>query len=305
MCNAAKHSPGCTCGFGPPYLAGYSPTNVTEWALEVLDRPELARRGLIDMSWDDKSINEFLQLYLQVRNSDLPRQTQVARIRELLGLRKKVEEQVTEEWINVPLYRFGAPPVKGAKVEYSEGEHVAKSAGWLVKVFGVGSGDTTTLQVNKSKTFVAESGSCKIVLVPVKLRVARIAVYDNNRLIGRGYDAQVAPIADGDNHLKGRICRSAPAGGCVSGPTEGAEVLDLGLSGDTSSAIHHDTRTWESNVSSEISLKLGKLVNVSALVSVKRSRRLQLSFALPSGYDYLGYLCAGVTWWKRPATSAH
>jgi len=291
------------CGFGPPYLASYSPTNVTEWAEEVLNRPALARRGLQEMAWDEESIEEFLGLYLEIRNSDLPRETRISRIRELLGLRKKVEESVSEEWINVPLYRFGAPAVKGASVEYSEGESTAKSGGWIVKVFGVGSGDTTTLQVNKSKTFVANDGTCKIVSVPVKLRVARIAVYDSARLIGRGCDAQVAPISDGDNHLKGRVCRSVPAGHCVSGPTDGAEILDVGLSGDTSNAVHHDRRSWESDVANELSLKLGKVLNVSALVSIKRSRRLELSFALPAGHDYLGYLCPGVTWWQRPTSA--
>jgi hypothetical protein len=302
MCNAAKHGAGCNCGFGPPYPLSYTQAGVTEWSEEVLDNPALVTRGLSEMAWDDASIEAFLARYLELRNSDLPRNTIVSRIRELLGTRRKLETDVTEDWINVPLYRFGAPSVDGAAVEYSEGESFVGGGGWSVKVFGIGAGNTTSLQVNKSRTFVAGPGICKLVFIPIKLRVSRIAVYDGVRLVGRGIEAQVAPLREsGDEHLKRRGCRTLPKGSCTRGPAEHIDMLECLLSGDDSADIHRDQRSWDVDIAHEVSVTLMNFANVSALVSVKRTRRLELSFSLPAGHDYRAYLCPGITWWDRPA----
>lgn len=301
MCNAAKHSPGCDCGFGPPYPPSYSLAGVTEWAEEAADNASLVTRGLREMSWDQASIDEFLARYQEIRNSDLPRKTTIDRIRKLLGIRRKVTEDVTDDWIRVPLYRFGAPPVPGSAVEYSEGESLTGGGGWKVKVFGVGSADTTSLQVSKSRTFVATAAKCKLVYVPVMMRVTRIAVYDHDRLVGRGVEAQVAPLREsGDEHLRRRGCATLPRGACTHGPTADAEVLECLLSDDDSDDVHHEHRSWEADVAHEVSVALGRFASVSALVKVKRTRRLELSFSLPAGHDYRAYLAPGVTWWERP-----
>ncbi len=172
MCNAAKHSPGCQCGFGPPYPPSYTANGVTEWAEEALDNSSLVTRGLREASWDQASIAAFLARYLGLRNSDLPRNTVITSIRELLGMRRKVVESVTDDWIDVPLYRFGAPSVTGAFVEYSEGESMVGGGGWSLKVFGIGTADSTSLQVSKSRTFVAAvASSCKLVFRAVCSRV--------------------------------------------------------------------------------------------------------------------------------------
>jgi hypothetical protein len=305
MCNAAKHSPGCDCGFGPPYPPGYSVGEVREWAEEVLDDSRLVRQGLEEMAWDETSIEAFVQRYFEIKNADLPRDTMVSRIRQLLGMRRKVTEKVTVDWINVPLYQFAAPPVRGASVEFGEGESLTEGAGWSVRVFGIGAGNTATLQVSRARTYTAENGNCKIVLVPVKLQVAHIAVYDNNRLIGRGYEAQVAPVTEGgDNQLRRRECRSLPPERAFSGPEEAEDILELSLAHDNSDSIHKDKRTWETDVAHEVLVKLKNLADVSALVKVKRTRRLELSFSLPAGHDYVAYICTGSTWWKTPRRRA-
>ena len=302
MCNAAKHSPGCSCGFGPPYPASYSAVNTTEWSREVLQRPDLVTRGLRDSAWDAKSIEEFVEKYLEIKNSELPADTMVSRIRELLGMRRKVVESITEDWINVPLYRFGAPDVTDAKVEYSEGEGVADGSGWSLRVFGVGTGATTTVQVNKARTFVAEAGTWKQVYVPVKLVVSRIAVYEGDRLIGRGVDAQVAPPRDdGDQFLRRRAVKSVPRLALGDRPDDFDDVLECDLIADDTGAVHRDKRSWETDVAQEVGVRLSKVANISALVSVKRTRRLGLEFALPAGHDYLAYLCPGTLWWERPS----
>lgn len=231
MCNAARHSPGCECGFGPPFPPNYVTSGVTEWSEEVLDNASLVTRGLREMSWDELSIDEFLARYAEIRNAGLPRESLIASIRELLGMRRKVAESVRDDWIRMPLYRFGAPAVPGALVEYSEGESLL-GGGWSLKVFGIGSADTTSLQVSKSKTFVANAGTCKLVYVPVLMRVTRMAVYDGDRLLGRGVEAQVAPLREtGDEHLKRRGCTTLPPGSCMQGPMELGKSLSLGTEG--------------------------------------------------------------------------
>lgn len=301
MCNAAKHPPSCSCGFGPPYPPSYEVGEVTEWAEEVLDRPKLVQRGLREMSWDAPSIETFVAQYAELRSSPLPRDSRISRIRELLGLRRKKVEEVFTDWIHVPLYRFGAPPVAGAKVEYSEGESRVDGSGWKLKVFGVGAGDTTSLHVTTSRTFVATAGACKVVYVPVMLQVSKIAVFERDRFIGHGCQAQVAPPdVSGDPHLYKRGCRSLPHGECGGGPRDYHDLLDVALSGDATGEVHRDRRGWEADVAREVSVSLAGIADVSALVSVKRTRRLELAFELPAGHDYRALLCDGLTWWERP-----
>ncbi len=112
----------------------------------------------------------------------------------------------------------------------------------------------------------------------------------------------MAPLKEsGDEQLKKRGCSTLPKGTCAAGPTENADVLECLLSGDTSDAVHRDKRSWEADVAHEVSVQLGKFANVSALVRVKRTRRLELSFALPAGHDYRAYMAPGITWWERPS----
>lgn len=47
-------------------------------------------------------------------------------------------------------------------------------------------------------------------------------------------------------------------------------------------------------------MPLGKHVDVSALVSVKRTRRLELAFELAGGHDYRALVCNGFTLWQSP-----
>ena len=69
MCNAAKHPPGCDCGFGPPYPPSYSTGNVTDWSRQVVDRPDLIQRGLRESAWDEEAIDEFVQKYLELKSA--------------------------------------------------------------------------------------------------------------------------------------------------------------------------------------------------------------------------------------------
>lgn len=206
MCNAKKHSPGCSCGFGPPYPPRYHVGDVREWAEEVVARPSLRRRSLRQEGWDEGSIKTFAERFTAMRHSAPPRPTQVERVKEWLGMRKRVVEERWTEVVNVPLYRFGAPPVRGAKVEYSEGETLQGAAIWKLKFWGVGTGPSTSLEVSRTCYFSASNGASKEVFVPVMVCVSRVAIYDGDRLVGRGHEAQVAPPeVSGDALLKNGV----------------------------------------------------------------------------------------------------
>lgn len=302
MCNAKKHSPGCTCGFGPPYPPNYRITGVTEWADAVVDQPTLVRRGLREEGWDAQSIQTFATRFAALQGEQMPRGSRIDRIRELLRMRTRVVENTWNEVVEVPLYRFGAPPVRGAKVEYSEGDTTTHGSGWNLNFRAVGVAASTSVEVTKSRTFVASEGAWKQVYVPVMVRVSRVAVYDGDKFVGHGHDAQVAPpTASGDPLLQKRGIRSAEeTAASAGGNLDYYDMVDLALSGDVTGTIHKERRSWITDVARELSIPLGKIVNVSALVRVKRTRRLELAFELPAGHDYRAYLCNGFTHWDLP-----
>jgi hypothetical protein len=303
MCNAKKHSPGCMCGFGPPYPPRYHVSGVTEWEEEVVNRPQLVRRSLREAGWDERSIREFAQRYAALRREPIPRNSQIDRVRELLRMRERVIEKTWDEVVEVPLYRFGAPPVKGAKVEYSEGESRTHGSGWKLRFTGIGVARTTSVEISKSRTFVASDGAWKQVYVPVLVRVSEVIVYDGGRFVGRGLEAEVVPPKEaGDPLLQRRGIRSVDG---VVGPGAGEtldfhDMIDLALAADTTGTVHKEKRVWVTDVGWDLSLPLGKLVDVTALVRVKRVRQLELQFELPAGHDYLAYLCKGFTYWDSP-----
>lgn len=305
MCNAAKHSPSCMCGFGPPYPPTYRIGSVTPWEEEVLDDPKVAKERLRQAGYDDRSINAFAKRLAEVRRSPAPRSTRLEQVRELLGMRKRVAEETWLEMVDVPLYRFAAPNVKGAKVEYSEGTITADGSGWRVILGGLGIGRTKTVEISKSRMFQAGAGEAKQVYVRIMVRITKVAVYDGDRLVGRGHTAEVAsPSESGDPQLLRRGVRSlkGPPPRHEAGTLDFHDMVDLALSGDQTGAIHKEKRSWVTDISREVRLNLakGKLVGVSALATVRRTRRLELSFELPAGHDYHVYLCNGFTHWQSP-----
>lgn len=309
MCNAKKHSPGCSCGFGPPYPPRYRVGEVREWAAEVVDRPSLLRRGLREEGWDERSISAFAERFATMRRSSVPRSTQVERVKEWLGMRKRVVEKTWTEVVHVPLYRFGAPPVPGAKVEYSEGETIREGAGWRLKFWGVGIGDSTSLEISRTCFFTASNGDSKEVFVPVMVRVSRVAIYDGDQVVGYGHEAQVAsPEESGDPLLKNRGIRLVtddPENGGAQARTY-HEVIDLSLSGDSTDAVHKERRSWSTDVAHDVSVPLMKVpgLDVAALVNVKRTRQLALVMNLPSGHDYRGLIGNGFLVWEAPRRAA-
>lgn len=285
MCNAAQHSPACVCGFGPPNPGRIIAEGVTEWAEEVLVEPKIVRPSLEAAGWDEPGINVFLALYENLRGSSVAHPTLVERVKELLGQRTQIETEVCEDWIKVPLFRFGAPPVPGAVVSYSEGSTTSEAKSWGVKVFAVGTGRTTDLAIHQTRTFEANSGTYKEVFAKVKLRVVKITTYEGVRRVGTGYRAEVVlPKNKREGSLRGRGCDNIAAETCKQGVEEDdVSPLEYWFAGDSSDAIHRDERSWDFDVAKELSLRLQKNVNVGALVRIKRLRRLASRDSAPRG----------------------
>lgn len=303
MCNAAKHSSSCMCGFGPPYPPTYRIGSVTPWEDEVLDDPKTAKVRLRQAGYDESSIESFASRLAELQRAPVPRSTRAEQLRELLGMRTRVVERSWAEMIDVPLYRFAAPNVKGAKVEYSEGTAHADGSGWRIKFPGIGIGRTKTVEITRSRVFEAGAGEAKQVYVRVLVRITKEAVYDGERLVGRGYTAEVAsPSESKDPHLLRRGIRSVtwPTTRIDEASLDFHDMVDLALSGDRSGAIHKEKRSWVTDVTREVKITLGQGVNVSALAMVKRTRRLELVFDLPAGHNYQAYLCNGFTHWVSP-----
>jgi hypothetical protein len=290
------------CGFGPPNSGRIIIEGVTEWAEQALQEPKIVRPSLETAGWDEPGIRSFLASYDKLRGANVPHPTIIDRIRELLGQRTQIETEISEDVIKVPLYRFGAPPIPGAVVSYSEGSTNSEMTGWGLKVLSVGIGRTTDLAVHQTKTFEAKHGTYKEIFAKVRLRVAKIATYEGVRRVGTGYRAEVVlPKKNRETSLRGRGCDDISAETCRQSMGEDAvSPLEYWFAGDSSGAIHSDERSWDFDVAKQLSLRLQNHVEVSALVRIKRLRRLALAIRLPAGHDYYGHVGRRALWWERP-----
>lgn len=304
MCNAHRHSPGCSCGFGGQgqRYGRISFRSSSNWAQTAVREPWMIRKGLDDLNWDEKGVKKFLAEYSRLRRQELGEHTLAARLQEMLGWRvMEVEEEWTET-LHVPLYRFSAPRAPGATVTYNETLERAWAAGWNVKVFGVGTGSTTDMMIDVNYSFVATQGQCMVIAVPVAMRVERIVVRDRGTVVGRGARAEVdLPKSRLERFLAKRVCRAVGAEECArhrDDPPEDTVEAQLGQE-----APHHVqrlTKRWRSGSEREFRLGLKRVVEVGPQIRVVRRRELSLDFALPGGHDYHGNLCRGRLWWERP-----
>jgi hypothetical protein len=264
----------------------------------------MVRRSLKESGWDRRAVQRFVEEYVSIQRGTLPRATRIERVRALLGMRRVVKRNSWTEVVEVPLYRFGAPPVLGAKVEYSEGETLGDGSGWSIKFRGVGLGSTTNVQIKRTNTHTATDGAWQLVYVPVLVRITEVEVYDGEALVGRGHEAVAVPANESNDPLLQR--RGVRAIDSVTGAAGGGDTIDfydsveLDVANDNSGEVHKMKRGWEIDVARELTIPLSALCDVSALVKIKRVRSLELAFELPSGHHYRAYLCRGFTHWESP-----
>src|SRR5690606_10477508 len=147
--------------------------------------------GLTELGLTDRSIEEFLADYSRLLDTGLPEPTLVLRINQMLGRHRIVEKRVVRERLRVPLFRFSAPRVRGARVEYSEASGTKAKGRWWARIFGVGTGGSQEVSYETEHCYAAAHGQCKLIYVPVPLRIAEVDVYKDGVKVGEGLRAEV------------------------------------------------------------------------------------------------------------------
>lgn len=299
MCNAWNHDPGCACGFGEPAKGVAHIVSQSEWPEDVQDEPVLLRLGLRELGWGSNEIAEFIH---SVDALESAVQDRVDRIRRVLSRYRMEEIDHHTETIDVPIFRFSVPKVARAEITYYESESSTGERQLNLKIFGTGTGGSKTLEVERSATYLATAGDCKVVTVPIRMRVARVKTLHGNRYMGDGVRAEVVvPKAGPRQLLRGRGCKSLKDGSCREPGSD--PVLDQVVHNsarDSSGAIHQVERRWAVDYTNEISLTFSKVVKFGPLVRSSRRSEVKLAFQLPSGHNYEASIHSDRLRWKIP-----
>jgi hypothetical protein len=300
MCNAWNHSPGCSCGFGEPTQGVAHITGHSEWPEDVEEEPKLLVRGLHDLGWPSTEIRAFK---LDAGAGLVaPHRNVAGRIRTLL---LQYEFEVITEWtetVHVPLFRFSAPSIPGAKVTYREAEATTTQASLMLKVFGVGTGASATLEVERVDSYVAEAGDCKIVVVPIRMRITHVRTLREGVFVGDGIRAEVIVPKTGNRQLlRARGCRSLSASACRE-PGNGAleDQIIHDLTSDATGSIHELERRWKLNYANEVSLMFKGVAQLGPLVRSARKSEVGLLLHLPAGYSYRAQIFRDRLLWQSP-----
>jgi hypothetical protein len=195
--------------------------------------------------------------------------------------------------IKVPLFKLHSPSIKKAQVIYREIEAPEKDKGWLVRVFGIGTGPTKTYKVNYTPPYSSEMGECIQVFVPLVLNVKRIGVYKSGVLQNRGISAEIEGIKDeGTLRKRGRerLHQDECADKTLLGDYE-IQQFALSKQGDTKPVTF--TRKLKVNTVRAVELHLIKVFgdSVKPLADVRHEQQIELKFVLPGSHDY--HLCYG------------
>lgn len=300
MCNAWNHSSGCACGFGEPSSGVAHVAGRSGWPEDVQSEPRLLKRGLRELGWASGEIERFADLSLDTAPMAGDGIAQRVR-RNLLGYKLEVLDERTET-VHVPVFRFSAPRIARAQVVYRESETNAAGLQFLLKVFGVGTGDSTDLEVERLNQYVADAGECKVVVIPLRMHIARVRTLRRGNKVGEGIRAEViVPKAGPRQMLRERGCRTIRRSLCrEQGGGEPDEEVAQDLSGDASGALHEVTRRWAVDYTHEVDLAFKGTVSLGPLVRSTRKSEVVISLRLPSGHSYRASIFRDRLWWESP-----
>lgn len=299
MCNANNHPEGCDCGFGPPYTWSAADVTVTPWLDEAVTDRSSFERALAALRLPAGTRREWLEEYEHATRPGTSHRTVRERITELLGRFRYDVEAARDVRLNVPLFRLHSPPCEGASVTYQEQQEVEGSRGWLIRVFGIGTGASHTLRVVKVAEVRSVAGQCKEVFVPLVFHVEQLAIYRGSKRVSRGLRAELLD-ATNQQLLSQRGARSLNPDACawVEAEDPACERLTYELGHDTSNEASVFTLGRSSRLERDVSLSLRAFrIKVEGLAKVRREREIKLRFELPAGRDYAVWVCpAGLRW---------
>ena len=296
MCNGANHTPGCECGFGPPYPGTISRVASVDWTEEAAHSREAFKQTLKELNLDEDMIRKFTREYRDVETSSEP--SKLGRLKQLIRGLKFKEEGTKIVPIKVPLFKLHSPSVQGAKVIYRE-THIKKTErGWLVTVFGQGTGPTNTYQVVYDPPFESINGECRQVYVPLDLQVKSIAAYQSGDLVGRGVSLSVQGIED-ERVLRKRGCDLLDMKQCSDGLAGAVSTINYNRKGQPKPQTETFSQLWGNHVVDSIELETIKVFNtpIKPLAQLEHHHKLDLEFKLPGKRNYiLRYNNSGLHW---------
>ncbi|MCU0649683.1 MAG: hypothetical protein MUF00_16960 [Gemmatimonadaceae bacterium] len=275
-------------------------SRTTSWVDWAGGSAERLRTGLLQAGWDAGGIEHVLHEYAAGQLGSSETTTLRERIEGLLRIRETRVERVDTVTVNVPLFAFSAPAVKGARVVYSETRTTSRGRSWLLNFSPVGTSHAATLDVEQVASYTAGAGSCKLVLVPVAVRVEQLTILRHGQVVGYGVRAGALPPEESqDSDLRRRAVQSIRASDLPSPEASPFDVLAVDVTQDRSRDIHTASRAWTIDVGREVSAAIPG-IPFSANVKLRQLNKLTLAFDLPAGHAYHAELYPTHLAWTRP-----
>lgn len=296
MCNGWNHKRGCICGFGPPYPWTMAMGPLAPYYEAVLTDKSLFKRSLKEIGLDAEAVRDEVRQYhalgLPVKPTALKRMKRsrrnslVSRIKSLLGREVYKPIRVETFWVRIPVFRLHSPAVEGSKITCISGQTAGRKADWAITVFGFGIADSRTLYMTCETAFSSKSGACKLVVLPVHIRVTLAKVYRGKKYIRRAISIEAAHrSASTIVHLG---IKTRPEGECLDdlafrrGRSEVFELFD-----DEAADVVRYKRTMESGKIKRFTVGVDRFnLSGSFRVEIRQQKRVSLEFILPCGYDY-------------------
>jgi hypothetical protein len=189
--------------------------------------------------------------------------------------------EATVAEVRVPLFILSCPGVDGCTAAFDREEMHGRTLDWGLTVFGSGVSGSRPVSASASATFTATTGQTKVVFVPLRIELQRVAVLESGRQIGTGFQ------------LDGSSVRTDSAPGLLlldpeARPPAGAPVDRFPLAGDPSGDLqtYRYKHTRATTVQVEVGLEAFH-TKASLKVGTERSTQIALEYGLRSGYDYV------------------
>jgi hypothetical protein len=214
--------------------------------------------------------------------SDLLRRSASLRQRfaNFLDRRSFKVEEVTECEIRLPLFLLAAPEPKGCATSFKTASMEARSLAWGIRILGTGLGGDAFVKVTSSYKFAAGAGERKLVFLPMKVTLARVAILEGDWIVGQTNQVVASECVPGTN--PGLLLLDAGAE-----LSTGSPISTYPLAGDTIGGISTYEEKYESNTATKVTAGLTAFkTEVSFEAEVSLTREVVLSIELSGGFDY-------------------
>jgi len=288
MCNGYRHPAGCDCGFGPPYPGRVTYGGRTDWIDEAASSKEHFNRRFRDLAVPEANIVEYLAQYDHIAKQGpfSARWSLTSWIDDLWKrlCRKREYRKVEERDVDaeLPLFVFCSPMV-GTNMTYAEDVDAVFKSSWSAMLYGVGTGFSQELHVHFGKEFESRDAQPQMVYATVRLHLWRVEMYDEGRLIGTKWFAEVGR-QPGAQSIQRRGCRRVTRAewqrdcSAIGDPVDSVLLARYPADHVATSEYDYSVQTW---------LELGfKLQLLSMKAEAKRGSKLTLRSCLRGGHDY-------------------